>query len=239
MTNKLKNDDELQWSAIVANNSMNRKRKATGVNSYEKDLKLDPIIFLSEKLLESNLEKVKWLDICCGEGNALIQTAQFFQFNNQASKVELMGVDLVNYFSDYNDSLNNFLTLKDENISTWNSATKFDLITVVHGFHYIGDKIGTIEKLMKNLKPNGLLIGNLALNNIIINNVNNSSTEIKRYFKKNNIIYNSRTKILKIEGARMIENRYEYLGANDQAGPNYTGQAVVNSMYKKKKQDES
>lgn len=58
MIGKLKNDDELQWSAIVANNSMNRKRKATGINSYQKDIKLNPIEFISSKLLESKQDQI-------------------------------------------------------------------------------------------------------------------------------------------------------------------------------------
>lgn len=231
MADELKNDAELQWSAIVANNSMNRKRKATGINSYQKDIKLNPIEFISSKLLESKQYKVQWLDICCGEGNALIQTAQYFYINHPFSKVELTGIDLVNYFSHYDDSLNDILTLKEENISNWNTDTTFDLITIVHGLHYIGDKIGAIIKLANKLKPNGLFVGNLDLSNIKIRDANDPIKALKQFFKRNNLLYNSRTKILKIEGAKSIQNHYQYLGADDKAGPNYTGQAVVNSIY--------
>ena len=46
MTQNLLNEQALEWSPVVANNTMNRERKATGVNSYEKDIKLNPLVFL-------------------------------------------------------------------------------------------------------------------------------------------------------------------------------------------------
>ena len=39
---KLFPENELVWSDVVANTRMNRKRSAVGVNSYEKELKLNP-----------------------------------------------------------------------------------------------------------------------------------------------------------------------------------------------------
>lgn len=49
MSNNLLNDEDLQWSSVVANNTMNRQRKAVSVNSYEKDINLTPIHYLSSK----------------------------------------------------------------------------------------------------------------------------------------------------------------------------------------------
>ena len=98
--------------------------------------------------------------------------------------------------------------LKNDTELEWSSIVANNSMnrkSIVHGLHYIGDKIGTIIKLAKNLKPNGLLIANLDLANIIVHEVSNSSKEIKRYFKKNNLLYNSRTRILKIEGPKEIE----------------------------------
>ncbi len=43
---KLLTESELIWSPIVANNRMNRKRRASGINSYEKELKFKPETFL-------------------------------------------------------------------------------------------------------------------------------------------------------------------------------------------------
>lgn len=68
---KLLTENELIWSDVVANNRMNRKRSASGVNSYEKDLKFKPEKYLNDWLKQQG--HVKWLDLCCGEGNALLQ----------------------------------------------------------------------------------------------------------------------------------------------------------------------
>ena len=59
---------------------MNRKRKATGINSYEKDIQFHPISFLASKIKQENIH---WLDLCCGEGNALIEAARYFQTKSE------------------------------------------------------------------------------------------------------------------------------------------------------------
>jgi len=92
---KLLNENELEWSTVVANNTMNRERKATGINSYEKDIKLDPIQFLNEKLVE---DKIYWTDLCCGSGNAIIQASKYFENRGIGKKIYLQGIDLVDYF---------------------------------------------------------------------------------------------------------------------------------------------
>lgn len=47
---KLLSENELVWSWVVANSKMNRKRNASGVNSYEKELKIKPEVFLEEHI---------------------------------------------------------------------------------------------------------------------------------------------------------------------------------------------
>lgn len=231
MKEKLKNDTELQWSPIVANNSMNRKRKAIGVNSYEKDIKLNPITYISKKIQHPSQEQFVWFDLCCGEGNALIQTAKYFHGSNQSSRLNFTGIDLVNFFNDIDPSISNMLTFRELNVSKWTPERACDLITIAHGLHYIGDKIGLIIKIAEALKPKGLVIGNLDLNNIKIVGEKNTNKIIKDYFANNGISYNSRTKIITIQGIQKILTKFKYLGANDKAGPNYTGQDVVDSIY--------
>jgi hypothetical protein len=43
--------------------------------------------------------------------------------------------------------------------------------------------------------------------------------------------YNRRTRILVCKGPRQIDFSLTYKGANDAAGPNYTGQDAVCSVY--------
>jgi len=207
---------------------MNRKRKATGINSYEKDIQFHPISFLERRIKQQN---IRWLDLCCGEGNALIETARYFQAKKGNLPIELTGIDLVDYFGDRTE-LSQQLTLQVLNLSEWLPQKKYDLITCVHGLHYIGDKLGLILKAATALKPAGLFIGNLDLRNIKVTDHPNSSKLLKSYFDHQKINYKARTKLLKIEGSKTIESQFDYLGADDKAGPNYTRMEVVNSFYK-------
>jgi hypothetical protein len=88
----LKTDDELASSAVVANNAMNRERGLLGVNSYQRALGFDPLAFLRGRLAEAG--GASWLDLCCGEGNALIQAAGLLAGEAEGRAV-VVGVDLV------------------------------------------------------------------------------------------------------------------------------------------------
>jgi len=224
---KIKNKEELEWSSIVANNSMNRERKAIGINSYEKDIYLNPVEFINARLPKGN---VSWMDLCCGQGNALIEVAKLFSGKKLENNLSMQGVDLVDFFNDY-EEYKDFLLLKKMNLEDWIPEEDYDLITIVHGLHYIGDKLNLLKKAMESLKKKGILIANLDLNNIKINGKEDSLSLIKRYFKKENLNYNSRRKILKIEGKRSLDIPFKYIGANDEAGPNYSGQNSVDSVY--------
>lgn len=225
MNKKLLNDQQLAQSAVVANNRMNRKRKATGINSYEKDLKFNPITFLVNRESATTLQ---WLDLCCGEGNALIEAAVYFK--NKAIPIQLTGIDLVNYYSDAS-AFKDFLDFQTLNLSDWQPDQQYDLITIVHGLHYLGDKLGLIQKVAAALKTDGVFFANLDLNNISIVNEKNTSKRLKNYFKISDLVYHSRTKILKIIGQKKLSLPFQYLGADDKIGPNYTGQAAVLSYY--------
>jgi ubiquinone/menaquinone biosynthesis C-methylase UbiE len=226
MTKKLLNEAELEWSAVVANNSMNRERKATGVNSYEKDCKLNPFEFIKNRKNESTIH---WIDLCCGKGNALIEVAKYLQNNDLGKKTFLKGIDLVDYFGDYKGFKN--LTFETLNLSKWQPECAYDLITMVHGLHYVGDKIGLIIKAASTLKKDGIFMANLDIKNIEITNSKNTKKALKSYFDESKINYNARTKMLTIIGAKNIENRFSFIGADDKAGINYTGQSVVDSFY--------
>lgn len=223
----LKNKKDLEWSSIVANNSMNREHKAFGINSYEKDVYLNPVEFLRSRIIRG---KADWIDLCCGRGNALIESAEIFLKLNLENNIKLEGIDLVDFFSDY-EIYQDFLDLKQMNLEYWIVEKDYDLITIVHGLHYVGDKLGLLEKCMNSLKTDGVLIANLDLNNIKISDKEDSGEIIKNYFKEESLNYNLRRKILKIDGKRSLNNPFKYLGANDEAGPNYSGQNSVDSIY--------
>ena len=112
---------------------MNRKRKATGINSYEKDIQFHPISFLASRIKQENIH---WLDLCCGEGNALIEAAQYFQTKSEKPSIQLTGIDLVDYFGDTH-GLHQQLTFKSLNLSEWIPQKKYDLINTIKFFNFI------------------------------------------------------------------------------------------------------
>ena len=226
----LKNDNELSWSSVVANNAMNRKRIALGVNSYEKDIKINVISYL--KSIE-NEQEVRWVDLCCGEGNALVEVANSLKKEANSSRYKLEGIDLVGYFNSSVFEMEDIVAVRETNLSDWITDSKYDLITIVHGLHYIGDKLKLIQYAASRLKKGGILLANLDVGDIEITNEPNSKKTVQNYFRKEGVDYNLKTKLLKIEGNKTMQNDFIYLGADDKVGANYTGQNVVKSYYQR------
>lgn len=219
-------DDKLIWSPVVANSRMNRERNASGINSYEQELKFKPETFLYERI--ESYGQAAWLDLCCGQGKALVQVGDYFSKQNLASQTQLWGIDLIGDFVDA--SVLDFIHLKIGTIADFNSELKYDLITCVHGLHYVGDKLQAIEKAVGLLKPEGLFWANLDLGNIHVQD-HDSTKYLKALFQKSGLDYNSRTKVIKSIGFKSVAFGLKYLGADDQYGPNYTGQPSVCSHY--------
>ena len=224
---KLLPEHALIWSPIVVNSRMNRQRNSCGINSYEQEFKFKPEEYLASKIKE--LGCASWLDLCCGEGNAIIQTAMHFDKLGQQDLIKLKGIDLVDTFPLMNSNMRcvEFVTAS---LIDWNPDQTYDLITCVHGLHYVGDKLKVIETSIKALNPHGLFIANIDLKNIMIQGKNTNSY-LKNSFKQYGISYNSRRKVLSQIGNANIKFDVTYLGADDDCGPNYTGQDSVTSYY--------
>lgn len=219
-------ENKLIWSAVVANCKMNRKRNLSGVNSYGKDIDFNILDFIQTRINDN--EKVNWIDLCCGEGKAIIQASHDLIKGGVGDKVELEGMDLVDMFDTY--SLNH-INMIVSSLLNWQANKKYDLITCVHGLHYIGDKLLVIQKIVAALKHDGIFIANISFANIRDEQNNSLEKGILKHLKKAGLIYDSKKKILHCIGNRNLVFRYQYLGADDKAGKNYTGQEVVNSIY--------
>lgn len=230
---KLLNDSALERSSIVANSLMNRERKCLGGNSYEKELSFNIIEFLKQRIKTE--EKVKWLDLCCGQGKALIEAAHLFSEQNSVSKIEITGVDLVSMFAPIPPTLK-FLNLIESSFENFNPGYNFDLITCVHGLHYIGDKFEFLRKASSWLKDDGVFLGNLDLMNIRFSDDKPAKRFVAEALRKNGFEYDSKKHIVICRGRKEVDFNFEHLGADDKAGANYTGQAAVNSYYSFKAQ---
>ena len=113
---KLLPEDRLIWSPIVVNSRMNRERNSSGVNSYEQEFKFKPEEFLASKIEEFG--QASWLDLCCGYGKALIQTAEYFDKLGQQKMIKLKGIDLVDTFPTVDKNIT-CVELNSESIIEW------------------------------------------------------------------------------------------------------------------------
>jgi SAM-dependent methyltransferase len=225
---ELLDNDDLEKSGVVANCRMNRERQLTGSNGYERELRFHPLDSLRPICV--NTGEARWLDLCCGSATALTEAAATIQAENLP--VKIVGVDLVQSSAGTEREFD-CLHLVEASLSEWQPDEQFDLITCVHGLHYIGDKLGLIARAAGWLTDRGRFVANLDLNNVKLRDQQPASRIIAAEFRRNGFTYSTRTKLVQCEGRRQCTFPLVYLGADDTAGPNYTGQAAVDSHYEK------
>jgi len=223
----LLSENELIWSPIVANTRMNRERQASGINSYEQEIGFRPEDWLLDRL--QNQKKVRWLDVCCGQGNALLQVAHCFATQKLQPKVELLGLDLVDFFKPIPSNIT-CLRFETGSIINWQPSHTYDLVTCIHGLHYVGDKLKAISQLANSLNGNGLFIANFDLASVFVNE-HSHSPEVKTWLDQQQIDYQEKQKLIRTNGHPVAPFAGKYIGANDQAGKNYTGQEAVQAHY--------
>jgi len=226
-------EEELILSAVVANNRMNRERNATGVNSYEKDLDFHPVQYLQDYI--ERFGQVKWLDLCCGEGRALLQCALNLDRNNLQHRATLKGIDLIAGFQPIPSNLT-CLQLQVGSVVDWTADDRYDFITCVHGLHYVGDKLLIVQSACRALTAQGVFMAHLDLQNIKISNQLDNKWIIRK-FRDSGLEYNPRKRILFCKGPQELDFGLRYQGACDKAGPNYTRQDAVASYYIQRRND--
>ena len=223
---RLLGDDELERSAVVANCRMNWERGLVGSNGYDRELGLLPLVFLRGRLAAGR--SVAWLDLCCGSGKALIEAATLIMADGL--NIEVVGVDLVGMFRRPNAGLT-CLRLVEASLTTWRPDRAFDLITCVHGMHYVGDKLGLLARAVSWLAEDGLFVANLDLANLKLGDGRADGRKVSPDLRRAGLEYDRKKRIVVCDGRKLVNLPYRYLGADDRAGPNYTGQPAVDSYY--------
>jgi len=220
-------DKDLEQSPVVANCCMNRERELSGTNGYDVEIGFRPLAFLEGKVSLNG--KARWLDLCCGTGKGLVQASAIIERDHLP--VEIVGVDLVDMF--FPSSFKQ-LTLIEASLTTWNPVGAFDLITCIHGLHYIGDKLGLIARACSWLNNDGLFVANLDTGNLRFDPDGSPSRIFAKELRKAGIEYQPSKRLIRCQGHRELSLPSVYVGADDQAGPNYTKQPVVNSYYERR-----
>ena len=172
---------------------------------------------------------VGWLDLCCGTGRAVVQAAGQLASAGLAGRVVLVGVDLAGMFDAVPASAP--VRLVTGSAVTWEPGQSFDLITCVHGLHYVGDKLAVLTRAATWLTPTGLFVADLDLASIQVAGTSDAARRLTTRLRAAGFSYNSRRHQITRTGPAQISMPYAYLGADDHAGPSYTGQEAVNSHY--------
>ena len=219
-------DDELERSGVVANCRMNRERDLAGSNGYAREVGFNPLDFLRRRLAPGR--PAAWLDLCCGTGKALIQAAGVVRA--EGLDVEIVGVDLAGMFHRPGPGLE-CLRLVEASLTSWRPDRPSDLITCVHGLHYVGDKLGLIARAASWLAGDGLFVASLDPANLKLAGGRAAGRQIPSDLRRAGLEYDRRKRRVVCRGRRAVDLPYRYLGADDRAGPNHTGQPAVNSHY--------
>ncbi|WP_369229659.1 trans-aconitate 2-methyltransferase [Streptomyces sp. R21] len=218
-TPQLVSASELERTSVVANNTMNRGRGLAGVNSYARELGLDPLAHLSARPAAPS-----WLDLCSGEGRALREAATALPADAVLTAVDLVG-PLVPVPAPP--------TLEEvvASVASWAPQRTYDLITCVHGLHYVGDQLGLLVRAASWLAPDGLLLAHFDPDSVRWADGSPAGRAAVAALRTAGFRYSARHHRLTLEGARQVVLPLGYVGADPGAGPNYTGQPAVGSHY--------
>jgi SAM-dependent methyltransferase len=227
---ELLSDSMLESSSVVANCAMNRERGLTGSNGYGRELGLDVLGELRQKLKNTD-RPVRWLDLCCGSGRALLEAAHELQRDGLTDRVEIIGVDLVDYFVPGLPMAP--VRLATASVGTWAppDGVAFDLITCVHGLHYVGDKLSIMTRAASWLTATGVFAASFDPTSIRRADGTATGRPLTDALRKAGFDIDLRARRIKRHGRADIASPFTYLGSDDTAGPNYTGQPAVHSHY--------
>ncbi|MDX3804508.1 class I SAM-dependent methyltransferase [Streptomyces sp. AK04-3B] len=209
---------ELERSSVVANSTMNRERGLTGVNSYARELGIDLLAHLAHRPAPS------WLDLCSGEGRALREAASALPAGAVLTAVDLVG-PLVPLPAP------SALEETVASVSSWTPARTYDLITCVHGLHYVGDQLGLLARAASWLTEDGLLAAHFDPQSVRHADGSTAARPVVSALRAAGYDYSPRRHLLALRGARAVRLPFHYLGADPTAGPNYTGQPAIASHY--------
>jgi hypothetical protein len=102
----------------------------------------------------------------------------------------------------------------------------------VHGLHYLGDKLAALTTIARWLGPDGRFVADLDLASIRLSDGGPAGRRLATALRRCGFRYDSRRRRIELVGGRAVTLPYEYVGADDRAGPNYTGQPAVDSYYR-------
>lgn len=90
----------------------------------------------------------------------------------------------------------------------------FDLITCLHGLHYVGDKLAVLTRTAGWLTPAGRLVADLGLSSIRLPDGRPAGQRLTARLRAAGFSYDSRRRRISCTGRRDARLPYSYLGAD-------------------------
>lgn len=224
---RLISDSELTASSVVANSTMNRERGLSGVNSYTRELGFDPAAWLREH----GGAAPGWLDLCSGEGWALIEAARVLPVGAELTGVDLVGPLVPPLGTAGRGDGRAEVGLVTAALADWAPERSYQLITCVHGLHYLGDQLGAIARAASWLAPDGRFAAHFDPESVRRPDGSGAARVVLAALRAAGFEYRSRRHLLLLDGGRPVALPFGYAGADPSAGPNWTGQPAVGSYY--------
>ncbi len=228
-------------SDIVVNAAMNRGRGFTGVNSYTRDLRqFDIAAFLQKQAADNPSRTVRWLDVCCGEGRALTEAAQIWSRTTWGKRLEIIGLDLWDNLPPSQKLPDGpMLSFAAGDVANWIPDAPLDLITCIHGLHYLPDKLGFLERAYSWLRAEGgLFLGHLDKANMLDerNERPNLWSAVLRRARQQRIDIQLTRHLLRMNRTPGSPNTFtfgaSFAGRTVSPKPNFSGMTVVDSWYR-------
>ena len=119
----------------------------------------------------------------------------------------------------------------ETNLASWSPQRRFDLVTCVHGLHYVGDKLGLVGRAAGWLETDGVFVATLDPANLRLADGRPAARVALASLRRAGIQFDRHRHVLTRRGAAQVELGLRYLGSDDRAGPNFSGQSAVNSHY--------
>ncbi len=144
--------------------------------------------------------------------------------------LDIIGVDLAGMFRPIDPGMES-PSLVEASLRGWQPGRSFDLVTCVHALHYVGDKLGLVARAGSCLAEDGQFAASLDVHSLKAADGRSIGGRLAADLRRAGLAYDRRRRLLTGRGPRTLNLPYRYLGADDQAGPNYTGQPAVDSYY--------
>lgn len=133
-----------------------------------------------------------------------------------------MGVDLVDAFDPAPAPAPN-LELICASVVSWAPTRTFDLLTCLHGLHYVGDKLAVLTRAAGWLSATGRLVVDLDLSSIMLPDGRPAGRRLAARLRAAGLTYDPRRRRISCTGRRELHLPYRYLGPTTAPAPTTPG----------------